>query len=757
MGRVSLSLALVSAAGLAYEIALTRLFSFLFQYHYAFLAVSLAVLGIGLGAAVGYGLMARCTPGSPAAVLPGLSLSFFLVAGLLLAWPWAGSVWPLALVGLVPFTGVGFFLALVFSRYPSQSGRLYGADLAGAALGLAGALILLQWSGPEGLLFLLGAVLAIAALLFPRPSSIHPAPRSLPLTAAMLAVAGLAVGLAHVTRGGPALDPARLMGAPRDKTLVTVLQDERLDAHVVYTAWSPFARVDVVEQRDPAIKFVFTDGGAGSAMIRFDGHLEAVAFLQEEPAFIPLAVVPPGHTLVVGAGAGKDVLMALLAGATSITALEVNPAVVTATRHFAAFNGHILDHPDVSLVVGDARTFAQRSRQAFDLIYLNLVYTQAADPAGQALVENYVFTRQAFQTYLERLTPDGYLAVVSHNALEGSRAALTALAALDWMGVPPARALDHLALWMVPAADPTLRTSVLLVGREPLPPAVLAALTDEARRRQMQPLFAPGTYEMAFAPLRQGMELDQFIQADAPYDLGPTVDDRPFFFKLEPGLPLPIRQLLGVAGGFACTLLLAGLWLLRRSGRGMDSLTGAALLGAGVMLVEIPSIQRFQLLLGQPILSLAVVLGTLLVAGGLGSGLSQRWHAGRLRAGMVAAALGCVAGGLLAGGLLPALVQAALNGPLALRLGVAILFTAPLGLAMGIPFPTLLRLASREDRGDAAHVALLWGVNGAFSVTGSAVAVALAMTWGFGSALAAGAGLYAALALLAWRGLKSPA
>ncbi|GIV76990.1 MAG: hypothetical protein KatS3mg050_1384 [Litorilinea sp.] len=119
------------------------------------------------------------------------------------------------------------------------------------------------------------------------------------------------------------------------------------------------------------------------------------------------------------------------------------------------------------------------------------------------------------------------------------------------------------------------------------------------------------------------------------------------------------------------------------------------------MLVEIPLIQRFQLLLGQPILSLAVVLGTLLLAGGLGSGLSQRWHAGRLRAGMVAAALGCVAGGLLAAGLLPDLVQAVLHGPLAIRLGVAILFTAPLGLAMGIPFPSLLRLVGQGARKDA--------------------------------------------------------
>ncbi|MEZ4663752.1 MAG: hypothetical protein R2911_39970 [Caldilineaceae bacterium] len=42
------------AAGLMFEITITRLFSLFFQYHYAYLALSLAVLGISLGAALAY-------------------------------------------------------------------------------------------------------------------------------------------------------------------------------------------------------------------------------------------------------------------------------------------------------------------------------------------------------------------------------------------------------------------------------------------------------------------------------------------------------------------------------------------------------------------------------------------------------------------------------------------------------------------------------------------------------------------------------
>ena len=133
------------------------------------------------------------------------------------------------------------------------------------------------------------------------------------------------------------------------------------------------------------------------------------------------------------------------------------------TQAAADYNGHILHNPAVNLVVGDARTFVERSHQQYNLIYLNLVYTQAAAPASQSLVENYTFTRQALRADLEHLAPGGHLAIVSHNALEGSRAAVTVLQALADLAIPPARALDHVALLMATADDPTLRTSVLLV------------------------------------------------------------------------------------------------------------------------------------------------------------------------------------------------------------------------------------------------------------------------------------------------------
>ena len=49
-----LSVAVLSAAVVVYEIALTRLFSFLLHYHFTFLVVSGAICGLGVGAAIAF-------------------------------------------------------------------------------------------------------------------------------------------------------------------------------------------------------------------------------------------------------------------------------------------------------------------------------------------------------------------------------------------------------------------------------------------------------------------------------------------------------------------------------------------------------------------------------------------------------------------------------------------------------------------------------------------------------------------------------
>src|SRR5262249_19590342 len=87
-------------------------------------------------------------------------------------------------------------------------------------------------------------------------------------------------------------------------------------------------------------------------------------------------------------------------------------------------------------------------------------------------------------------------------------------------------------------------------------------------------------------------------------------------------------------------------------------------------------------------------------------------------------------------------------GPLP-RVVLTVAFLAPLGLLLGIPMPTGVRLLAA---GAPGLVPWAWGVNGAASVLGSAAAVAMAMVWGFDRTLLVGAGLYLAAFLMVAKG-----
>jgi hypothetical protein len=73
------------------------------------------------------------------------------------------------------------------------------------------------------------------------------------------------------------------------------------------------------------------------------------------------------------------------------------------------------------------------------------------------------------------------------------------------------------------------------------------------------------------------------------------------------------------------------------------------------------------------------------------------------------------------------------------RVVVTVLLLAPLGLALGMPMPTGIRILTRRA---PELTPWAWGVNGAASVLGSVGAIALAMVWGFDQALLVAAGLY---------------
>lgn len=761
---VATAIAVLAGVGLAYQVSLTRIFSLLFQYHYVFLIVSLAIFGLGLGAALGYVArgrgITRTVPGILLLSILALGTSFPFSAVFLSQNPTSSLA--AAAIALLPYALLGWVNALVYADYAPESSVIYAADLIGAAVGLIGAPLLLIATGPFGSVVLLGALSVTAALLL-APSA---AQRLVPGVAF---VALLALALVNTQSGWIAYDPTDIRDAPPDKTMIRVLNE--IGGEVIETEYSAFAQVDVVGfDDDPNTRLVFTDAGAGSFMWRYDpdGDQNFGWLYDRNVEFLPFLLGPVNNTLVIGAGAGYDVLLALEAGADAVTAVEINPAIVEVTRDQADFNGGILDLPNVNTVITDGRNFAERSDDRFDLVYLNVVYTQAATPGVSALSENYAFTVEALRAYWGLLNADGRVAFVTHNGLEGLRLMMTALRALEEEGFALPDALKHVALVRLhDAPNPTVATGLLIIQRQPFTEESAAefgartlALTGDPTTNQtqwMDPLYVPYQFEGQVSGLVNGTQtLDEYLSLDTGgFNIFPTTDNRPFFYHLDEGLPGPLRDLL--MGGAALTVGFFIVISFLQPKNPHHEWTRVSLsfffllLGVGFLLAEVSLHQQFRLLLGDPVLSLVITVGALLLGGGVGSFVSRRFAA-QPAARAIWIAAGSVGVWLvLATVVYPEIVRVALSLPLVGRVIVAAVALLPLGFLMGIPFPLGLRLAGEADPGG---VPLFWGMNALASTLGAALATVIALLAGFDMALYVAAGAYLLVAGLVgttWR------
>jgi len=246
--------------------------------------------------------------------------------------------------------------------------------------------------------------------------------------------------------------------------------------------------------------------------------------------------------------------------------------------------------------------------------------------------------------------------------------------------------------------------------------------------------------------------------AQQPFDARPTTDDWPYFFIFDrwftymPNFSL-LLFILGMLAVFALLFLVMPLVIFRRRGartRGSLRIMGYFIcLGMAYMFVEVFFIQKMSLLLGHPAYAIAVTLGGMLLASGVGSALSVRLPWGvvkRVTIVIVVLLLLLIAHVWL----LDDIVRSALAWPLAFRILLALVLVGSVGVLMGVPFPTGLSIVNELPGKVEGMVAWAWGMNGVASVMASLVNLVIAVTFGLRVALLSAAALYL-LALLVFR------
>ena len=96
---------------------------------------------------------------------------------------------------------------------------------------------------------------------------------------------------------------------------------------------------------------------------------------------------------------------------------------------------------------------------------------------------------------------------------------------------------------------------------------------------------------------------------------------------------------------------------------------------------------------------------------------------------------------------LPSLLTPLVGLGTGIKLMLSALLIAPLAFLMGMPFPAGLRALARTPGGS---VEWAWALNAAASVLGSALAIVIALQFGFTAVLLAAAAIYALSAALSY-------
>jgi len=326
--------------------------------------------------------------------------------------------------------------------------------------------------------------------------------------------------------------------------------------------WSPYYRI--------VHRPLVFEGGELGLWVNVNGipHQVARGFegrLRDEPTYgVPyerLTRGSSGRVLVVGAGTGNDVAVALAKGAERVDAVEIDPKILELGRRRHPDRPY--DDPRVATHVGDGRAFLERTGERFDLILFALPDSLALVTGGGAIrLESYLFTREAMETVRRHLTERGGFAMYN-------------LYREDWL------------------VDRYAGTVAAAFGHEPC--------VDRTQRVAGQAVIS--------VAVRENDQRCEPTVARASR-VAPSTDDRPFpYFR---GGSIPSLYLFALTG--ILLLSLVAVRVLAGRFRHMRPYADLFFMGAAFLLLETKSVTTFALLFGTTWVVNAIVFAGVLLA-----------------------------------------------------------------------------------------------------------------------------------------------
>lgn len=780
-------LVLIAASTLAVEVTLTKFFGYKVHHHYTYVIISTVIFSLG-AAGVYVHLRSRSMGGggesswgwlSKMAAWYSITLLLAIVffswcpidpaAGLIKPWLRKFSLSIYFVLFAIPmfFAGICVSYTLTVSKRPVMT--IYFWDLLGAAAGAGLCPLLLLHAGGYGAIAIASVMGMAAAWIYARM-----APRE------ARGIGPVTWTLFGVTLLGFSLYPNWAMKkydfdirSSKDYTYHGPVVKEF--GGVKSTYWNAVARVDISHTGssnayiylyglsknayglDIPGRFILLDGGASTRQFKVNGTVAEQTYLANALWASPYIARPDAQkVLTIGGGGGVDILVAKYFRAPEIDIAEINPSI------YANLVGES-DDPDradylpwyisdettkVTVHLAEGRHFATtREAGSYDIVHGSAVDTLTATMAGgKALSENFMYTVEAVGDFARLLKPNGVLSL-THWRFEtptmSLRMFLTYLKYLEgdgteepWRNIVVIGGLGWTDSMMkktpfTEAEVETIRSWADESGH--------VLLFDPFRTKLDQPGITKDEQlytRLGYIESSRWPEILDFYQ----YDVMPSTDDRPYFYKVKKAKGLIgvftnptvfVIFLVGIAMSFVLVLLpLFGIRDDRRSRELSHYALFFAFCGFAFLLYETAIIQRFSVFVGGPLYSLSVVLVSVLAGYAIGSMCARFFK--------VARGTFLVLGILLFGmfiamnAWLPEMIRALMPLSFPMRIATASGFTLIASAITALPV-TLVMNNVRERHGSV--VAWMWGVSSAFNVIGALTFVPLTQVYGVSAAI----------------------
>ena len=731
-----------------YEVLLTRLFSAILSFNLVFLIASFAILGSGIGGIWTHKVLKQNRNKTSHDLLKDYGLwipiSIMLTIALMYFMPFIPVYTLYAFIGAVPFVLGGIVISSMFKESVESSHKLYLMDLVGSALGSLAFIQLMNKLGFMNSVIIVCITALLASILIYLYCNEK---RRILISFTFIFALGLVLIQGDMVSG---IEKNFKSYFSSPNTTMNYLKDSsEKPVGISFSKWDAISRTDVIETTNKEEKIIVTDGGASAPIVRFDGNIESIQNLKKEVNYIPFTFGNNDKTLVIGSGGGKDVLFALLGGSDEVHAVEINPSTVNAVNYYRDFSGNIYNRDGVETHIQDGRNFVDTSSEKYDNIYLSMVMTNSVENTMYSLSENYIFTTEAFKSYLDHLESDGKLSFMMHGSMDLLKIVNTGVKALLDRGVPQEEVTDYFVI--VNGADAQhkdmhndkVSMPLVIFKNEPFSEGEIQTIKAAVSNQMKDMIHYPGNENALYKLLKDNQVDYNGLVDKIVFNSKPITDNSPFFYNYSKFLP---REILYVFIGtlIICMALRRKYVKSKEHNNAFKYFTG---LGIAYMLVEIPIIQKMNLYFGNPSMAFSIILFSILLSSGIGSGLSGTRFVKKFTDSspvyLLAVAISILVVQFNLGRVMALTNQFSFN----MKIIVGLITIAPMGILMGIPFATgLSKLKTISSKDDI--IPLMWGVNGLFSVLGSVTAVIISMKLGFNAAIYAGASIYLILFVL---------